>query len=85
MYDNSTYQYLRDYIKPLLDNIHSKQGDILTALTSEESVIGKSLLDLIGKAGSILVYVQHILWVLMFLVFLYFGFQFLQKRWFTYD
>ena len=85
MYDNYVYQYLRDTIKPLLDSMYTKQGEILTALTSEESVIGKSLLDLIDKAGSILMYVQHILWVLMFLLFVYFGFQFLQKRWFTYD
>lgn len=83
MYDNYTYQYLRDYIKPLLDKMFAAQEEIITALTSEDSRLSQALISLISRADNLIITAKYILWLVAFIVFLSFTFKFLQARWFT--
>lgn len=83
MYDNYTYQYLRDYIKPLLDKMFAAQEDVISALTSEDSRLNEAFASLISKAEVLVTDVRYILWLVAFIVFLIFTFKFLQARWFT--
>lgn len=83
MYDNYTYQYLRDYIKPLLDKMFAAQEEIITALTSEDSRLNQALISLISRADTLITTAKYILWLVAFIVFLSFTFKFLQARWFT--
>ena len=43
------------------ENVTALLDEILSAVSSEDSFLGRSLLDLMDKAGTTLVYVQHIL------------------------
>ena len=83
MYDSYTYQYLRDYIKPLLDKMFAAQEEIITALTSEDSRLNQALISLISRADTLITTAKYILWLVAFIVFLSFTFKFLQARWFT--
>lgn len=82
-YSQYIYNYLRDYIKPLLDDILSQNADTESAIHLLDTHLFELRTELLARLDSIIATGSQLLTVAAAILFAYTAFNLIQKRWFV--